>query len=460
MKRKEKKAKNPRVRQPGSQGLPQIRPMVAGIDVASEILYVCAPRPEGGTQVRTFGATTPDLQALAEWLLGLGVESVAMESTGVYWIPLYEVLESRGLEVVLTDARQLSRVPGRKTDVLDCEWIQLLHSCGLLQSCFRPAEVVCQLRSLVREKAALVAERSDWLRRLQKTLQQMNVRVHHALSDINGDTGMAILRAIVAGERNPVVLAKLRDPHCRNSEETIARELNGNWREDHLFNLQQGLKMYDSINDRLEDYRREIEKKMEPLRCKQADENPLQPLKKEKAKAIKRRKQEPLRRVLHGLAGVDLVEIDGVGVETAEVLLTEYGWDLSRFASEKQFVKHLRLAPRQNISGGKPRKSKGRKESTRAGQALRNAAVSVGQTQTALGAYYRRLAARKDSKVAVFATARKLAVLIYRMLKWGKAYVDEGVAEYERRYLAARVRRLETSAKQLGYQLTVQEATI
>jgi len=453
-----KNSKKIKAKRPGSAGLPKIQPLVAGIDVGSENHYVCAPTSDGGVEMRVFGATTPDLLEIAAWFQQLGVVSVALESTGVYWIPLFEVLDNRGIEVILTDTRQLSRVPGRKTDAEDCQWIQLLHSCGLLQDCFRPQDAICHLRSLVRGKATLVAERSDWLRRMQKSLDQMNVRVHRAVSDVDGVTGMAILRAIVAGERDPVQLAKFRDPRCRNSQATIAKELSGNWRQDHLFNLAQGLKMYDWIDERIADYQREILRKMAELRCEQAAQNPLQPVKnKEKAKGIKKRGEEPMRQVLHGMAGVDLTTIDTIGVGTAEVVMSEYGADLSRFPSEKQFVKHLRLAPRQSITGGKPQsKGKGKKGSTRAGQALRTAATTAHHSKSAIGAYYRRLAANKGSDVAVFATARKLASLIYRMLRWGQAYVDEGVAAYEKRYQTARIHRLKTTANQLGYKLEPQ----
>jgi transposase len=450
-----KPPKKVQAKQPDSAGLPRIRPLVAGMDVGSESHYVCVPARDGGTETREFGAATPHLLAIAEWLEQAGVESVAMESTGVYWIPLFEVLASRGLEVLLVDARQLRRVPGRKTDVTDCQWIQLLHSCGLLQGCYRPEDQICQLRSLVRGKAALVAERSDWLRRMQKCLDQMNVRVHRAVSDIDGTTGMAILRAIVGGERDPARLASFRDPRCQKSEQAIAEQLTGNWREDHLFNLGQALRMYDWIEERIADYQREIQRKLEALPCERADVKPLAPVKsKEKAKGIKKRGQEPMRNVLHGMTGVDLTTIDGIGVETAEVLVSEYGRDLSVFPSDKQFVKHLRLAPRQAITGGKPmRKGKGRKGSTRTGQALRMAATTLRYSRTALGAYYRRIAASKSAAIAVFATARKLATLIYRLLRWGQAYVDQGAATYEKRYQAARLRRMEAAAAQLGYQL-------
>ena len=250
------------------QGLPVIRQNVAGIDLGSEEHWVCAPMVDGkDREVTSFGATTAELLRLAEWLKARRVESVAMESTGVYWIAPHEVLEGQRLEVLLVDTRQLARVPGRdkRTDPKDCEWIQRLHSCGLLRGAFRPAEAVCMLRTLVRDKANLVAERGDWVRRMQKSLDQMNVRVHRAVSDIDGVTGMAILRAIAEGERDARVLAKLRDRRCSKTEEEIAEQLTGHWREDHLFSLRQGLKMYDAVEERIAAYEKEILRKLQEM---------------------------------------------------------------------------------------------------------------------------------------------------------------------------------------------------
>jgi transposase len=243
------------------QGLPVIRRNVAGIDLGSERHWVCAPTLDGSSrEIASFGATTPELIGMAEWLKERQVESVAMESTGVYWIAPHEVLEGQGLQLLLVDTRQLARVPGRdkKTDPTDCEWIQRLHSCGLLRGSFRPEEAVCLLRTLVRDKANLVAESGDWLRRMQKGLDQRNVRVHRAVSDIDGVTGMAILRAIAGGERDALQLAKLRDPRCSKTEQEIAEPLSGHWREDHLFSLQQALKMYDAVQERMAAYEKEI----------------------------------------------------------------------------------------------------------------------------------------------------------------------------------------------------------
>lgn len=441
------------------EGLPIVRHQVAGIDLGSERHWVCAPAVEGMfREVADFGATTPELIRMAKWLKERKVESVAMESTGVYWIAPHEVLEAEGFELLLVDTRQLARVPGRdkKTDRLDCEWIQRLHSCGLLKGSFLPNEKVCQLRTLIRDKGNLVAESGDWLRRMQKSLDQMNVRVHRAVSDIDGATGMAIIQAIVKGERDAKKLAQLRDPHCRKSEEEIAEQLSGNWRKDHLFSLQQALKMYESIQERMAEYETEILRVLAEMQQAPGGGSNVPPVKnREKAKAIKKRGQEPMRQALYRMSGVDLTSIDAIGVETVQVVLSEYGPDLSRFPTEKEFVSHVTLAPHKATSGGKPVKKKKRYSvSTRVAAALRMAALSMRNSQSALGAYYRKIARRIGGDVAVFATARKLATLIYRLLRWGQPYVDEGAEAYEKRYQENRIKSLAAKAKQLGYQLT------
>ena len=441
------------------EGITALDRRVAGIDVGSKAHWVCAPAREGeGREVQAFGATTPELEKMVEWLLERGVESVALESTGVYWIPVHEVLERRGLKVLLVDTRALARVPGRtKTDRRDCQWIQRLHSCGLLQGAFRPPEAICMLRTLVRDKGNLVAEQGDWVRRMQKSLEQMNVRVHRAVADLTGATGMALVRAIVKGERDPRQLAKLRDPRCHKSEEEIAEQLTGHWREDHLFSLGQALKMYEAIQERIQDYEQAILEKLQDMEREECrGEEPAELKNKEKAKAIRKRGEEPLRQALYRVSGADLTAIDGIGVEAVQAVTSEYGTDLSVFANEKQFVSHVLLAPNRPTSGGKPVKKRKRRcsASSRVAAALRMAALSVRHSQTALGAYYRQIARHKGGDVAVFATARKLATLIYRMLRWGKSYVDEGVEAYEKRYRQARLRRLTTTARELGYQLT------
>ena len=441
------------------EGLPVIRASVAGIDLGSERHWVCAAtRDRSAREVASFGATTAELRRMAEWLKIRQVESVAMESTGVYWIAPHEVLEGQGLQVLLVDSRQLARVPGRdkKTDPTDCEWIQRLHSCGLLRGSFRPKEAVCMLRTLVRDKANLVAESGDWLRRMQKSLDQMNVRVHRAVSDIDGVTGMAILRAIAGGERDAQKLAKFRNARCSKTEQEIAEQLNGHWREDHVFSLQQGLKMYDAVQERIVAYEQEILRRLGEMEADEPPQPTAPPLQNtNKAKAIKKRGQEAKRQALYRMSGVDMTQIDAVGVETVEVVLSEYGPDLSRFPTEKQFVSHVTLAPRVPQSGAKPVKKKKRNSaSTRVAAALRMAALSLRHSQTALGSYYRRIAQRCGGDIAVFATARKLATLVYRLLRWGQPYVDEGAAAYENRYRQNRIAHLAATAKQLGYQLT------
>src|SRR6266852_3581116 len=356
--------RNPIARQWEIEGLPVVRREVAGIDLGSQRHWVCAPTMDGtAREVADFGATTPELIRMAKWLRERKVKSVAMESTGVYWIAPHEVLEAEGLEVILVDTRQLAQVPGRnkKTDPVDCEWIQRLHSCGLLRGSFRPKEDVCMLRTLVRDKANLLAEAGDWLRRMQKSLDQMNVRVHRAVADLQGATGMAIIEAIVAGERDPRKLAKLRDQRCHKSEQEIAEQLSGHWREDHLFSLRQALKMYHSIQQRIADYDQEILQKLAAMQREEFRDQPAPKVKNpQKAKAIKKRGEEPMREALYRMSGVDLTGIDAIGVGTVEVVLSEYGPDLSRFPTEKQFVSHVTLAPHKPTSGGKPVKKKRR----------------------------------------------------------------------------------------------------
>lgn len=445
-------------------GLPVLRRNVGGCDVGSEQHWVCAPSVNGeGREIADFGATTPELERMAEWLQQRQVESVALESTGVYWIALHEVLEGRGFEVLLVDTRQLARVPGRdkKTDPTDCEWIQRLHSCGLLRGAHRPPEAICMLRTLVRDKSILVAQSGDCVRRMQKSLDQMNVRVHRAVSSLEGQTGMAIVRAIVAGQRDPRKLAALRDYRCHKSEEEIAEELTGHWREDHLFSLGQALKLYDAIQDRIAAYEEEILRKLAEMEREThhgASPPPLHNVNKQKM--IERRGEEARRQAFYRMNGVDLTQIDAVGVETVEVVVSEYGCDLSRFPSEKKFVSHATLAPYVARSGGKPLRNKKRPNgaSSRVAAVLRMAALSLRTSQTALGAYYRHLAQRKGRDVAVFASARKIATLIYRLLRWGQPYVDEGVAAYERRYQAIRLQSLQSKAKALGYTITAMPA--
>ncbi len=456
MARKQKNGKTKkRKRQPRS--LKTIQPNAAGIDLGSREHWVAGPPlPDESPNVERFGTTTPELLRLADWLEQQQIVSVAMESTGVYWIPLFEILDSRDLEVQLVNARQISQVPGRKTDMIDCQWLQLLHACGLLRGSFRPGDEICRLRALMRERNTVVSQRSDWIRRIQKSLDQMNVCVHHAVTDITGVTGMAIIRAIVDGERDPHVLARLRDRRCRKTEEQIAEELTGNWRPEHLFNLEQMLKIYDQLCAVVADYDSEILTYTESLQAQETkDSSAPPPASKYKARKFVANGQEPLRQALYHMSGFDMTVLDGIGVDTASVIISELGIDFSPFANEDHFVSYLRLAPNFSISAGKKLPGKFKSTTcTRVGDALRTAALTLRNSKTALGAYYRRISWRKGASVAVFATARKLAQHIYRLVRWGQAYVDEGAKAYEARYEKRRFETYTKALKEMGYKIT------
>jgi len=433
-----------------------IRPMVAGIDIGGTEHWVCGPEHKKGERdVRVFGATTPELKKMATWLREQKVESIAMESTYIYWIPVLEVLAAEGFEVVLVNARTLKNVPGRKTDMHDCQWLQLLHSCGLLRGSFRPEDEVCQLRALQRQRANLIDERSRIVHWMQKSLDQMNVRVHRAVSDITGTTGMKIIRAIVDGERDPLKLATFRDKRCKKSEEDIAEHLTGTWRQEHLFNLTSALSLYDQMEASIHAYDQELLRVLDDItpEDRRDEEVPEHP-NANKAKAMHRRGETGLRTALFRFAGVDLTTIDGISAESARVILTEVGPDISAFPTEKHFISWLHLCPRTPISGGKP--LKGKKNSlgaSRVGAILRLAAVAVQRTPSAVGATYRRISRRKSAAVAVFAVARKLAQYVYRLLRFGAEYVDIGAERYEQQFHDRRVAALTKNAEALGLKL-------
>jgi transposase len=449
-------------RPPVPTSLPAIRPMVAGIDVGSQEHWVCGPaRADGEPNVRVFGTTTAQLNQLVDWLVEQRVQSVAMESTSVYWIPLYELLESRGIQAVLVNARQLHNVPGRKTDFHDCQWIQLLHSCGLLQGSFRPGDGIVALRAIQRQLANLVEERTRCVQWMQKALDQMNVQVHRAVTDLTGTTGMAIVRAIVAGERHPARLAAHRDRRCHKSVEEIAQYLTGTWREEHLFNLASTLRLYDAIEELMASYEARL---LEAIAALQPPERRDEPVPAHpnpaKEKDIKLRGQQPARTTLWRFAGVDLTRIDGIRVDAASVILTEIGPDLSAFPSEHHFVSWLRLCPRIPISGGKPlKKRRNGLGANRVAGVLRMAATSLQRSRTALGAAFRRIARHNDAAVAVFATARRLAQLVYRMLRYGQDYVDVGEKAYDLQFQVRRLAGLKEAARSLGYTLLKEPAT-
>lgn len=432
------------------------RRWVAGIDIGSTEHWVCGPEQDDGErEVQRFGATTPELNRMLAWLQERGVESVAMESTYVYWIPAYEVLEAAGMEVVLANARTLKNVPGRKTDMADCQWLQLLHACGLLRGSFRPSGPLGRLRALTRERASYVESQTRYVHHMQKALDQMNVLVHRAVTDMTGTTGMAIIRAIVAGERDPYRLAAMRDGRCRQSEDQIAQYLTGTWHEEHLFNLAMALRTYDHVSAIVAEYDAQLDVELKLLQPEEraSEPCPAHP-KPAKARKLKANGELPLRETLWRATGVDLTSIDGIGPESARTILTEIGLDIAKFPTEKHFVSWLRLCPRVAISGGKPLKKRPNSlGASRLAAVFRSAAVAVRRTTSALGAAYRRQAARHSGSRAVFVIARKLATLVYRMLRFGAEYVDDGQDAYEARYQHRRLAGLERNAAELGLAL-------
>jgi transposase len=427
-----------------------VHPHAAGIDIGATEHYVAVPAAADPQPVRPFGACTADLEALADWLAACGVTTVAMESTGVFWIPLFELLEARGFEVRLVDARQMRRIPGRpKSDVHDCQWLQRLHSYGLLAAAFRPDEPVCVLRSYLRQRQMLLTYAGQHIQHMQKALTQMNVKLQHVVSDVTGVTGMAIIRAIVAGQRDPTELAKLRDDRCGHSQADIARALYGNWRTEHLFALKQAVELYDFYHKQLTACDRHIVQQLKQFEDKSGGQ-PLPP----KARRQRRGDNRPafeVRKALHRMTGVDLTVIEGIEESTALVVLSEIGSDMSHWPTAKHFSSWLGLCPNHRISGGKVLARRTKPCANRAAAALRLSAFALHRSHSALGAFLRRLKARVGAPKAITATAHKLARLVYSLLKHGTAYVTQGMEEYERRYRERAVHNLSRRAKELGY---------
>lgn len=423
-------------------------PHAAGIDIGASSHFVAVPPDRDDQPVREFPSFNEDLEGLADWLATCDVDTVAMESTGVYWIPLFELLESKGFTVYLVNARHVKNVPGRKSDVLDCQWLQQLMSFGLLRGAFRPQGDVCALRCVARQRAMLLRYQARHIQHMQKALAQMSIQLAQVISDVAGETGQKIIRAILAGERDGATLAKLRNVRIRASEADIAKALQGNWREEHLFALKQAVALYDAYAGQLADCDRQLETMLDALA--QHDGEPGKAKRRSKSKNAPR---FDLRSQLFKLCGVDLTRIDGIDVTTAFTVLAEVGADLSRFKDAKHFASWLGLCPGTKITGGKVLSGKTKRTDNRAAQALRLAAVSLRSSQSALGAYYRRLCARMDKPRAVTACAHKLAHLVYALLTKGEEYVDQGQDHYEERYRQRVVKSLTKRAEQLGFQL-------
>ena len=423
-------------------------PNAAGIDIGSAAHFVAVPPERDDQPVREFASFTADLHRLADWLEACGVDTVAMESTGVYWIPLYELLQSRGFTVLLVNARHVKNVSGRKSDVLDCQWLQQLMSYGLLHGAFRPAEQVCVLRSLTRQRAMILRSQGRFVQHMQKALTQMNIQLANVISDVAGETGQKILRAIVAGERDGLALARLKNSRIRASEDEIAQSLQGSWRAEHLFALKQALDAFDFCGTQLAECDAQIQAQLQALHVR--EDEPAQGKKRGRARNAPK---FDLRTQLFQMCGVDLTRIDGIDVTTALVVLSEVGADMSKFPSDKHFASWLGLCPGTKITGGKVMSGKTKRCANRAAQALRLAAAALRSSQSALGAYYRRMCARMDKPKAVTAAAHKLARLIYAMLTRGQEYTDQGQDYFEERYRQRVLHNLAQKAKAMGMQL-------
>src|SRR5258708_24553429 len=401
-----------------------VNPNAAGLDIGASEIWACVPADRDATPVRCFGTFTPDLQALVAWLVACRVTPVAMESTGVYWIPIFELLEEAGLQGYLVNARHIKNVPGRKSHVKEFHWIPRLHSYGLLSASFRPEAQIVVLRAYLRQRAMLIEHRAAHIQHMQKALQQMNLQLTQVLSDISGATGLAIIRAIVAGERRPAKLAQLRHGRCQRTEADIAKALTGHYRDEHVFARKQGPTLYDVYSDQLAECDHQIERQYSAFKPRFDPDDPQAPLGPD-PKVNTHSKNAPdfdVRRQLFRLTGIDLTQVDGLHVSSVQQLLAEIGTDMSKWPTDKHFSSWLGLAPHNDITGGKVVRSRTLKNHNRAGQILRVAAQSVGRGKSALGAFFRRMRARLGVQQAIVATAHKLARIIYQMLKHHQPY--------------------------------------
>jgi len=427
----------------------QVNLFAAGIDIGAHSHFVAVPDELDNQPVREFPCFTRDLNRLADWLVQIGIQTVAMESTGVYWIPVFSLLEQRGLAVLLVNARHVKNVPGRKTDVQDCQWIQQLHTFGLLQGSFRPPEATIALRTYLRQRDRLVQQVADAIRLMQKALREMNLLLENVVSDIDGVTGMTIIRCILAGERDPNVLAQFRDKRCKQDEATIAASLEGHYRDEHVFALKQAVERYDFYQTQIAACDNMIEAQMNRMEHA-GNSDDLPPTQKKKNPASP---DFDVRGELYRLTGVDLTQIDGINETTALKVLAETGVDVTPWPSDKHFASWLGLSPGNKITGGKIISSKTKPSANRAAAAFRLAAFALLRSKSALGAYCRRQRARLGAPKAITATAHKLARIFYSMLKTKKAYVDLGQDYYEEQYRNRATKNLRKKAASLGFDL-------
>jgi transposase len=436
-----------------SEDMPVINHNAGGIDVGSAEIWVSVPGDRDPDPIRRYEMFTQDLCAMADWLKQCGVESVAMESTGVYWIPVFQILEQRGIQVELVNAKYAKNVAGRKSDWLDCQWLRILHTFGLLAGSFQPAAEIGVLRSYLRHRQMLIDYRAAHIQHMQKALTQMNLQLVNVVSDITGATGMRIIRAILKGERDPHRLAEMRDWRTKNDEQTIAKALEGNYQPEHLFALKQAVELFDfyqgqisACDQQIRDYLRSLESKID------TDQNPIKP-----ARAKKNKRRNALgfdgRHEAYRISGVDLTQIDSINESAALTILSEIGIDISPWKTEKHFASWLTLCPNNKITGGRIFQRRTRKSSNRVRDVLCLCAQSLFNSQSALGAFSRRMRSRLGPEKAIVATAHKLALWIYRLLKFGKDYIDIGQEAYEQQYKQRAVRSLARRAKEFGFQL-------
>ena len=440
------------------EGLKQIRRDAAGLDVGASERWVDVGIENDAEPVRRFETFTADLNAMADWLKSCGIRTVAMESTGVYWIPVFQILEAKGIEAVLVNASYAKNVSGRKTDMLDCQWVRTLHSYGLLPASFRPAKEIAVLRSYMRHRQMLIETAAAHVQHMQKAMAQMNVQLQHVISDITGITGMRIIRAIVAGERDRQKLAAMRDIRTKANEQTIAKALEGDYRPEHVFALKQSLELFDFYQKQISDCHQEIASHLRTLETKAEQGQTLKPARTKK----KKKRNQPafnIREEAFRISGVDLTEIDGINESATLSLIAEIGVDMSRWQTEKHFASWLALCPNNKISGGKVLQRRTRKSASRARDILRLCGQSLMGSRSALGAYCRRMCMRLGEPKGITAAAHKLALLVYRMMKFGRHYVDIGQDRYEQTYKERALKNLARKAKDLGFQLVPQPET-
>lgn len=445
-----------------SKGIQQVYANVAGIDIGSKLIHVAIINKENEYEVREFGTMTPDLLEIAMWLISSNVQSAAMEATGVYWIPLFEILQDKGLNPVLVDPKSAKSVPGRKTDVLDCQWIQKLYSYGLLRPAFRPAKEA--FRAYMRHRENLIRARQKAILRMNKSLLLMNIKLDVAVSDLTGVTGLNIIRAIVNGERNPLKLAALKHRSCKKPEETFIAAMTGNFQKTHLFTLKQSLELYDYMRGQIDECDEMILEELQSWKTLSENSSPTERKLNPKYALAKKLKHNgfnfDMTTLLYQKVGVDLTRINSLGDLSVATIISELGGTegLAAFATEKAWCSWLGLCPGNNISGGKRIGGQSRKCKNRIKTALCMAALSLMHSKCSLGAYYRRMAARVSKAKAIKAVAHKLARLLYKLLTKGEAYMEIGQEQYEKHYKKKRIKNLERNAREMGYELVERPA--